>query len=84
MKIDIFEVRDFINATEIELRGEGGIENGLKAWETTKTIAKTTNVLVEVSPLGNAIVECNKRYYLCWVCSDISCSYFYSNTRRLQ
>jgi hypothetical protein len=44
MKIDLFEVRDFINASEIELRGEGRIENGSKAWETTKTIAKTTNV----------------------------------------
>ena len=52
MKIDLFEVRDFINASEIELRGEGRIENGLKAWEITKTIAKTTNVLVEVSPLS--------------------------------
>ena len=52
MKIDLFEVRDFINASEIELRGEVRIENGLKAWEITKTIAKTTNVLVEVSPLS--------------------------------
>ena len=52
MKIDLFEVRDFINASEIELRGEGIIENGLKAWEITKTIAKTTNMLVEVSQLS--------------------------------
>lgn len=54
MKIDLFEVRDFINASEIELRGEGRIENGLKAWEIKKTIAKTTNVLVEVSIKLNA------------------------------
>jgi hypothetical protein len=61
MKAGISEVRNFINVLEIQLCGWGSIDNWLKAWKTTKTVAKTANVLIEGGPgtksLGDAIVE---------------------------
>ena len=91
----IESLKTAVDAAEIKLRG-GSIlsdygsvvkgtkdvaEGGLKAWETTVTVAKSGNAMAEVMlgghALGESIQEWKKGHYFCCVCSGIACSCFW-------
>lgn len=83
-----------VDSAELILRGGGTLsdaasaardakelgENGLRAWKTAVTVAKSGNTLGEgwlaAQSLGESIVEWKKGHYICCVCSGIACSCF--------
>ena len=81
-------LKNVVDAAEIKLRG-GSImsdygsvlEGGLKAWDTTVTVAKSGNVMGEIMlgghALGESIAEYKKGHYFCCACSGVACSCFW-------
>lgn len=87
--------KNVVDSAELALRGGGTFadvtsaakdakalsENGLTAWKTTVTLAKTGNTagfgMAGAQSLGESIVELKKGHYFCCVCSGIACSCFW-------
>ena len=84
----IGKLKNAVDAAELKLLGVGLLndyntfvkgtkavgETGLKAWDTTATIAKSGNAFGEFviggHALGESIVEWKKGHYICCVCSS--------------
>ena len=89
------KMKNVVDSAEIKLRGgslfsdygavvqgtKAATETGLKAWDTTVTVAKSGNVMGEIMlgghALGEAFVEFRKGHYFCCVCSGVACSCFW-------
>ena len=87
--------KNVVDSAELILRGGGTLsdaaaaakdakalgENGLRAWETAVTLAKSGNMMGEgwlaAQSLAESIVEWKKGHYICCVCSGIACSCFF-------
>ena len=86
----IGKLKNAVDAADIKLRGgslvsdygavvkgtKAAAESGLKAWDTTATVAKSGNALGEIMlgghALGEAAVEWKKKHYFCCVYSGIA------------
>ena len=91
----IERLKNAVDSAEMTLRGGGIVsdvasaassgrqiaETGLKAWDTTVTVAKSGNAMGEIMlgghALGESIVELKKGHYFCCACSGIACSCFW-------
>ena len=86
-KGQIESLKNVVDAAEIKLRGgsvltgygtvvqgtKAAAETGLKAWDTTITVAKSGNAMAEIMlgghALGESVMEWKKGHYFCCMCS---------------
>ena len=84
---NVNKVKRFVDGVELELRGGGPINGGLKTWDSAKTSAQTGNVIVEgalgTKSLGDAVMEWIKDHYFCCVWSGRACLCFYVAAARI-